>query len=433
MSRTWRLEHAFAMAAIFLAGFTEWRLPEINFYLSDMLFCVSIVMLVLSGRAPRLPLHDFTWLWYVFFFVFLAFLITSSLISGSPVRGLITPGQYLFCYAITPFVLMDRGFILSIRFLKTFAVSMIVICLLGLWFFYFTDITRVLGHNLISGSDRLASVLGNANALAGMIALTFPVVLYLWTAGQLRGLLALPGLFILGAALVASSSVSGLATTAFGIVVFLIASGAVGWRRMAAVAALAVGVVLLVARWGDELPPTFQRRVLDPLRSGNLEGLGTYTARMNLIQEAIGVVDQSLFLGIGADQFRTESELEAPVHNVYLLIWVEGGLPALAAWLGVLAVGFAAAVRGLSGAETETRQAGALALSVMLLFSVISFNSAHVYARYRVVPVFLTLALVLGARAEERIRSAPSVPVPPNQTGRTRPRPARPIPVDSEA
>ncbi len=44
------------------------------------------------------------------------------------------------------------------------------------------------------------------------------------------------------------------------------------------------------------------------------------------------------------------------MHNVYLLIWVEGGLPALVAWLGVLAVGFAAAVRGLSAADRATRR-----------------------------------------------------------------------------
>jgi O-antigen ligase len=433
MSRTWRLEHAFALAAIFLAGFTEWRLPAVNFNLSDMLFCVSILLLALSARMPRLPLHDLTCLWYVFFGTFLAFLILSSLVSGDPLRALVTPGQYLFCYALIPLTLMERGAVLTIRFLKTFVASMMAICLLGLFFFYFTDTTSVLGHNLISGSDRLASVLGNANAFAGMIGLTFPVVLYLWTSDQLPGLIVLPGLCVLGAALVASSSVSGLATTALGIVIFLMASGTVGWGRMAAGVGLAAGLVLLFVWWGDELPPTFQRRVLEPLQSGNLESLGTYSARMSLIHEAIGVLDQSLILGIGADQFRTESDLEAPVHNLYLLIWVEGGLPALVAWLGVLAVGFAAAARGLSATDRATRRAGALALSVMLLFSVISFNSAHVYARFRVVPLFLCLALVLETYAEERARRAPSLPGPTAATGSSGPRLTRPIPVDSGA
>ncbi len=255
MSRTWRLEHAFAMAAIFFAGFTEWRLPAVNFNLSDTLFCASVLLLALSARMPRLPLYDLTCLWYVFFGIFLAFLILSSLISGDPLRALVTPGQYLFCYALMPLALMERGSVLTIRFLKTFVASMMTICLLGLFFFYFTDTTRVLGHDLISGSDRLASVLGNANAFAGMIGLTFPVVLYLWTSDELPGLIALPGLCVLGAALVASSSVSGLATTALGIVIFLMASGTVGWGRMAAGVGLAAGVVLLFVWWGDRAAP----------------------------------------------------------------------------------------------------------------------------------------------------------------------------------
>jgi O-antigen ligase len=221
----------------------------------------------------------------------------------------------------------------------------------------------------------------------------------------MRLALILPLLAILVIGLVASSSVSGLANAVLGIFVFLVLSGRLGgWRVITGMLVVGIGLGLFVVSGTLELPPTFERRVLEPLRSGNLDELGTYSARMELIEEAIEALDDTLLLGMGADQFRTTTELEAPVHNLYLLLWVEGGLPALVGWLGLLGVAAAVAFRALL--VLETRQVGALALSVVLLFASISFNTAHVSARFRVVPLLLTLGLVMALREDIARRRA---------------------------
>jgi O-antigen ligase len=405
MTRISHLEFVVVSGAILLANFTAWRYGGVNFNYGDMLFCVSLCLLVFKGEVPRLPFGSLSSLWYLCFAIVLAAITASSLLSLAPTRALIISSQYTFAYVILTFVLMGRGLEMALRLLKAYVLSIAAVCLIGLWFFHFTETKVALGHVLISGSNRVQSVLGNANAFAGLIAITLPVGLYLWTSRQMRLVFILPLLAILVIGLVASSSVSGLANAVLGIFVFLVLSGRLGgWRVITGMLVVGIGLGLFMVSGALELPPTFERRVLEPLRSGNLDELGTYSARMELIEEAIEALDDTLLLGMGADQFRTTTELEAPVHNLYLLLWVEGGLPALVGWLGLLGVAAAVAFRALL--VLETRQVGALALSVVLLFASISFNTAHVYARFRVVPLLLTLGLVMALREDIARRRA---------------------------
>jgi O-antigen ligase len=417
MSTGARLEQWVVIAGVFLANFLDLRHPAFNFTYSDVLFCVSLVLLIMGGKLPKSPWHSMTTVWYLFFCLFLGAMILSSIVSGDPLRALAIIVQYTFAYLVLPFILMGRGPQTSIQLLRVFVSSMVAVCLIGLWFLYFTETKEILGHALISGSNRLASTLGNANALAAMIALTFPVVLYLMVTHELSIFLALPTVIVLGTALVATSSVSGLATSLLGVVTFLLCSGSLGgWRRIAGGLSAAAVLAALFMWWGGgQLPPTFERRVLEPLRTGNLDDLGTYSARMHLMEEAIERLDDTLLLGMGADQFRSESEFEAPVHNVYLLLWVESGLPALIGWLGLFATAFALAGRAVL--TPATRHAGALGLSIALLFCVVAFNSAHMYARFRVVPLFLAMGVVLAVSEQDQRRRAelidrPAEPAP---------------------
>lgn len=416
MTRVGRLEFGITACAIFLAGFTNWRYRGINFTYGDIAFCFSLFLLVVRGELPRMPFGWLTSLWHLFFAGFLVALTASSLFSPEPVRALVVSSQYIFAYLILTLILMGRDLETTIRFLKVYVLSMTAICLIGLWYFHFTDIKEAWGHVLISGSNRLSSVLGNANAFAAMVGLTFPVVLHLWLSQHLRMWLAVPALVTLGLALIASSSVSGLATGVLGVLMFLVLSGRLATGRMIGGGLLLGAVVGVILFSGVvELPETFERRVLEPLRTGHLDELGTYSARLALIEEALEALDDTMLLGMGADQFRTSTDIQAPVHNLYLLLWVEGGLPALLSWLGLLGLAAVMAFRALF--VPATRPVGALALTVVFLFSCMSFNAAHVYARFRVIPLFLTLGLVLAVRDEAERRRADAAAGAPPQAG----------------
>jgi O-antigen ligase len=96
---------------------------------------------------------------------------------------------------------------------------------------------------------------------------------------------------------------------------------------------------------------------------------------------------------VGVDQYRAISRYGAPVHNTYLLIWTEGGLPALIGWIALLTM----ILLGALFIPRRQPLVAATGFSVGLVFVMIGFTTGHVYARYAIVPLQLALALVLAS------------------------------------
>ena len=122
------------------------------------------------------------------------------------------------------------------------------------------------------------------------------------------------------------------------------------------------------------------------------------------------MIDQTLLYGIGPDEFRVISSDGTPVHNMYLLVWVEGGLPALCGWLGLLATATLSAL--YVWRATPQHLIGGLGLAVALVFSFVGMSNAHMYGRSWAIPLELALALVVGALAAGRAAPAAAAPAP---------------------
>jgi O-antigen ligase len=161
-------------------------------------------------------------------------------------------------------------------------------------------------------------------------------------------------------------------------------------------AALAVCLAVVFAS-GYEPPDVFQKRVLAAFEAGDIEQAGTYKDRLELMREAWQLASETTVLGVGVDQFRELSEEGAAVHNMYLLLWVEGGLPALAGWLLLLLILGAAA--GL--AYRHDRMAAALGLAVLASFTIASVAAPHMYGRFWVVPLQVAMAFVFASLRKE--------------------------------
>ena len=214
-------------------------------------------------------------------------------------------------------------------------------------------------------------------------------------------------LLVLAVALVVTSSTHGLALPAFGLSAFHVMLRDLRYLGRA-LAGLAVCLLLIFA-WGSFwLPETFEQRVLGAVRSGSLDAAGTFEGRVALMKEALELLDDTMVVGLGVDQYRVLSRFGAPVHNTFLLIWTEGGLPALIGWLSLLIMVTAGAVL-----IARRRLDGALGLAVGLVFACIGFTTSHTYGRHLVVPVHLAMALVLASLAM-RGRGAPA-PAPQHQ------------------
>src|SRR3546814_12608715 len=104
---------------------------------------------------------------------------------------------------------------------------------------------------------------------------------------------------------------------------------------------------------------------------------------MDLILEAWEIVEDTMFAGIGVDQYRVVSPTKVPVHNMYLPLWDEGGLLALLGWMLLLTIAGVSVVR----VYWVDRQAAALGSSVRSTFLICSAASPHSYERMWLVPL----------------------------------------------
>jgi hypothetical protein len=395
-------------AAVFLAHFPSWRHPDVFFTLSDLLFCLSLVTILLTRGLPRAPLGALTPYWLAAFALFVVPLIGSSLINGVPMRALIVVVQYMFSFILVPFVIMGRNEDALIHLAKLFLAGFFIANLVGV-IFYYSGFDG--GFVYVSGAGRLSGFVGDPNGAAHMLALTCPLVVYLWLSGRLALYYVVPLLLVLAIALVLTSSNNGLALTGLGLSAFLLMLRDLRYLGRA-LAGLAVCLLLIFA-WGSFwLPETFEQRVLGALRSGSLDEAGTFQGRVALMREAVELIDDTMLVGLGVDQYRVLSRFGAPVHNTFLLIWTEGGLPALIGWLCLLAIFTIGAV--LSAARR--RLDGAVGFAVGLVFACIGFTTSHTYGRHLVVPVHLAMALALASVAargrDHPPRAAAPHPIP---------------------
>ena len=198
----------------------------------------------------------------------------------------------------------------------------------------------------------------------------------------------MPRLAILLIALLFSGSFTGFIATIASVGIFFLVCGSVRSLRLI-LAVVAIGTAIMWS--GVPLPPIFEKRVVAALQNQDLSQAGTYTGRLELIKEAWDIVDHTSLVGLGVDQYRVVSRDKAPVHNMYLLVWAEGGLLALFGWIIMILVPFAAAIRSF----TRDRTAAGLGLAVFVAFFIFSMAAPHMYSRSWVVPVFAAIGIIL--------------------------------------
>jgi len=404
------LERVLVGAAVFLSLFPSWRYRPVFFTASDLAFCFSLLAILLTRGLPRAPFGMLTPYWFAGFALLLGALFASSLINGEPTRAIIVGAQYFFSFILLPLIILGRDREATISLVQVFAAGVFVANLASVVLYYsgYTGDFR-----FVTGNGRLASFAEGPNGHAQMIALACPLVLYLWLAGRMATYYLVALLVILLVSLVLTSSNNGIAMTILGVFAFFVVLRNLRYLARAA-AGVAVCLVLILV-WGSYwLPATFEQRVLGAVRSGSIEEAGSFHDRLVLMDEALEMVDETMLLGIGVDQYRLRSQYGAPVHNTYLLLWTEGGLPALVgfvslliiAWFGVLYVG------------RQHRLEAATAFAVAAMVAFIGFTTGHVYNRQAIVPLCLAMALVFATSADARAWIASLGQPPPEPDGR---------------
>lgn len=396
------IEFVAVQFAVLLAPFSSFRHPSVFITVSDCFFMLSLALRLTSG-IPLMPLGLGTWLWFSGLSMLMGGLLVSSLVCGDPYRGLIIISQYYFTYACLPLALMCRPYDQCIRLVKCGVISMVLICLFG-FAFYFTDYnggyTRQ--YVFVTGSGRMASFVDNPNGLAGLIVLALPLLGFVAFARQIRPVTAVLWLATLLTGLILTSSNTGLLAATIGALVFL-----VGRRSVKMLAGAGVAAYAIIA-WGQFfLPAVFQRRVMTAVTSGDVSEAGTYESRYNLMKEAWSMIDQHVWIGLGADQYRLVSEFDLPVHNTYLLLVTEGGAVALLGWLTILAAALLAP--WIARNQPHGRLVLLTTITTIVVTTCLSMAYAHMYARFLILPLLLAVSPAVSWRNRSTWGIRPSV------------------------
>ncbi len=387
-----RLVQPLLTIAVLFFCFHLWRVGDVNVTLSDTMFMLVVVIELGLGRLNGRPFGDLTAVWLGSLLVMLVGLLVGSLLNGDPVRWLIVAAQYLFSYMLLPMVLIRDRSMLE-RMVVALIIGLTAMESIGILVYYTFDYagaTETFGRDFITGGRRLGAMVGDANWNSAVIAMVLPFTMYA----------AIRRLIPTGAALVAAAVLCWalmLAASFTGFCAAMLALSAMAFaarmRPSPKILLLASALIVGLYASGYQMPEIFAKRVAPALQTGDLDSAGTYDDRADLIAEAWDHAEQTAIIGMGVDQYRKFSAHGQPVHNMYVLLLAEGGIVALAGWIGIVVALIAIPLSRLARHRVET----ALCLSTIMVFQAFTMASPHMYARLWMVPVFMSVGLVLTA------------------------------------
>ena len=399
--------------AMLLFSYHLWRVGGVNVTVSDVVF-ITVVFIELSlARLNGAPFGVLTPLWLGSLLLMLVGLFLGSFFNGDMTRWLIVAAQYLFSYMLLPMLLIRDRKVVE-RLILVLIAGMAAMESIGIAAYYLVDghqqTEPIFGVDFITGSHRLGAMLGDANWNAIVIAMTLPFVIYCARRRLISSLMAVGAVLILCWALTLAASFTGFSAAVISILVMVVAGRL---RPSPKIAALGLVVVATLYVSGYQMPEIFAKRVAPALQNASLDGAGTYDDRAELIKEAWELAERTTIIGLGADKFRDYSAVGQPVHNIYMLQLTEGGVLALVGWLGLV---FAMILIPLVHLRKSPLEAS-LGLAVIVVFTIFTVASPHMYARFLMVPVMLSLGIVL---ATQQALPPLGEAGPRNRTGATR-------------
>ena len=382
-----RAEFALAFLVCAFAPMNFLRLPQLYFTAADGAALLLLAVFLANRGLPRFKLGVAGLVWIAGTGLLISGLLVSAILHGEPGRGMIVSAQYAHSLLVIPFVFLTRSRDEVVPLALTFVASVVAMCLFGAYLIHWDGTTST---RFVTGNGRMRSFVERTNEAGALIAITLPLVFGLRRMGAMRFVpfVFATAMLCYGIMLTGSNSAVIGAILAVGTFALLAADR----RTLTALAGGGGLVVLLVATLGDTVfPKVFRDRVVEAIRTGDLEDAGTFSYRKELILEALERVENVGFLGVGADHYQVVSAFGRPVHNTYLLIWNEGGLLALAGTAMILSAAFLACVRSIASPVLRYGAAGGAA--TVLTFAATIHTMPHVYARFWAVPIVLGLCL----------------------------------------
>ncbi|GAB2187733.1 O-antigen ligase family protein [Roseibium sp. LAB1] len=393
-----QLERLLVIVAVFLSPMTYLRTNIVFFTLSDLVASAAFVVMIANRRIPLRPFADMTSFWLFSVLLLCGGLIVGSLMSGDPLTGAVGVGQYGFSLVLMPLLLLGRPARETMFLCKVMAFSLAFVMLHGVLYSVFSpDDARFFSRN-----GRLTGLIERENGVGLLAGVGLVYLIWLYFISQISGIVFVALAAPVAYGLLLSASNSGFIVAMLGIFGISFFYGSA--KHMLVFIGVAVAGLAALFLFGEYfLPEVFQERVYGALTTGDSSEAGTFDGRMLLIREAIVMINRSIWIGVGVDQHRLISQLGAPVHNTYLLLFSEGGVVSLLGLVGVLLTLVFVGWRAFS--NPETRWAGVLMFTILLMFAFALNGVTHIYGRFLCVPLLLPAAICLsgfGGRGQKK-------------------------------
>lgn len=390
----WRADFVLIAIAVFLSPMNYFRAGFVYVTLGDVFSILALFTMLFGGGVPVRPFGAATWGWYSCLLLLTAGLVIGSAMNGDLLAGMVVAVQYMFSLIVVPMLLLQRTRGEAILLIKVFVAGMVFVMLHGAWVMEF----HPEDFRFISRSGRLTSLVERENAAAALTALAMTFSLWLYFTREIGPVLLLMVLAPLGYGLLLTGSNTGFFLTGIGVIALVTFSGSV--RIMLGTLGVLAGMIFVLLTWGELLlPDIFLKRVFGALSSGDMDEAGTFSDRMFLIREAYDLTRRTIFVGLGADQYRTISAHDTPVHNTYLLLLAEGGLMSLIGHVGLIITGIV--IGWPNFVSRSNRWYGVLTITIVLMIALVQNGLAHFYARFWAVPWCLALAASLYAEPDD--------------------------------
>lgn len=389
-----RIERSALLIAVFLSGWSVLRVGSINLTFSDVAFLSCFVIFTMRGRLNLWPFGPLTPYWMAGLTMMLGGLFVSSVVNGDPMRWANVALQYTVALLFIPVLLMQQDRRMTAMMPVAFVLGIALSEMIGIsatFAFTLHDTERLLGDGFITGNGRLGSMAGQPNPNGAVISFALPMLIY----ARRKGTISLPVALICGGALLWGLMLSASFTGFFASVVAIVVTLAViGLRHLVRLGVVVTIALSLFVASGAPLPKTFQQRVGGAVESGDMSQAGTFLNRADLITEAWRFAENNTVIGMGVDRYREISHYDNPVHNLYLLIWNEGGAVAFIGLIVMLALLIVLAAGGLR----RSRDEGAMACAVVIVFLIYTVSYPHMYSRMWIMPIMVALATIYAQR-----------------------------------
>ncbi|WP_428630647.1 O-antigen ligase family protein [Sphingopyxis sp.] len=383
-----RLGRMLLGAACFFLCWHILRSQALNFSLSDLLFLICFLIMIVRNRLNIMAMQAMTAPWLISLSMMLGGLLLGSIFNGDPLRWLNVASQYLFGFLLLPMILMseDRDWVR--RCLVYFVYGVVIaqlIALLAGEFLPYEQTKEIFSPRFVTGNGRIGGMVSDANLNGGVVAYAIIALLNGYHFGLIRPFLTLCLGTILIWSLLASASFTAFSATCVALTVYFLLSNPVRFLKFG------IPLILLFVAYvafDMPLPAAFTDRVLGAVLSGDLNQAGTFTQRSALIADAWNMSKDTLFVGLGVDEFRKASSFGIPVHQLWLLMLTEGGVLSLAGLAAMFAV---LGVMGMKALGFH-REDGATVLAMLAILMIFSTSIPHMYNRLWIAPLMLALA-----------------------------------------